>query len=959
MTVLLALTTVAVLGALTYHRATYTTTLTTVGVLTIVVILFESLEHWLSISLALLTGLVFLIGLDGLRQRIVTEPLLAWFRRTLPALSDTEQAALDAGTVWWDAELFSGRPNWHRLLGAPKPTLTTEEQAFLDGSVNTLCDMLDPWQIDQDGDLPAEVWSFLKDRGFFGMIIEKRYGGLGFSPIANSEVVMKIATRNVTAAVTVMVPNSLGPGELLQHYGTEAQKQHYLPRLASGADIPCFALTSPVAGSDAGSMIDTGVVCRGTWQGEEVLGFRLNWNKRYITLAPVATLLGLAFKAIDPDGLLGDDVELGITCALVPTDLDGVTAGRRHKPSGASFMNGPTQGQDVFVPLDAVIGGRACIGQGWAMLVQSLAAGRAISLPAMGIAGTKLAAHATGAYARIRRQFKMPIGYFEGVEEVLSSLAGRAYRDDATRLLTLTALRVGERPSVLTAIAKAYLTNSNRHAINDAMDVHGGKGIMQGPRNYLQSAYQVLPIGITVEGANILTRSMIVFGQGAIRAHPFILREMQSAQADDSPESLNEFDEAFFGHVQFTLSNFVRTLWMGLTGARWVGAPIDGPTAHYYRQLTRMSSAFALTSDLVLMVLGGNFKFREKLSGRLADALAHMYMASAVLKHFENAGRPEEDLPLVNWAMRDSLHKIQTALINVIRNFPVWWLRRPLKMVIFPLGLFYREPSDNLGKRAARILLSPNDARDRLTRGMYEPQSGTGIAELNDAFKKVVAASNADKRLRAITREVTTPGNYEALIEAGLESGEFRQSEAALVRAAQQAVQRVIDVDDFPAAQTAAEPTIEAHGEQSAAVEAFSTSAATTAPVFATGDLLAGDTPPRPETPQVKATPQPAAVPAPAATSTLERAMARQSAPSAQVATPTVGPTPADDLKTIKGIGPKIAGQLQELGFDTFESIANLNASDIQTIEAQLSFKGRIAREQWVSQAVELLKNKR
>ncbi len=460
-------------------------------------------------------------------------------------------------------------------------------------------------------------------------------------------------------------------------------------------------------------------------------------------------------------------------------------------------MNGPTQGTDVFVPIDQVIGGPDQIGRGWIMLVQSLAAGRAISLPAMGVAGTKLAAHATGAYARIRRQFKMPIGYFEGVEEVLARLAGNTYRDDATRLLTLSALQLGEKPSVLTAIAKAYITESNRRTINDAMDVHGGKGIMQGPRNYLNNSYQSLPIGITVEGANILTRSMIIFGQGAIRAHPYILQEMQSAQETEPSKALQKFDSAFFGHVAFTLSNFVRTLWMGLSGARFVRAPIDGPTAHYYRQLTRMSSAFAFVSDIVLMALGGNFKFREKLSGRLADVLAHLYMASAVLKHFEDADQPQEDMPLVNWALRDSLYVIQQQLLNVIRNFPVWWMRRPLKMIIFPLGLFYREPSDNLGKRAARILLAPGSARERLVAGIYSAQDDSGLAELQAAFEAVNNAALASRRLRAITRQELTPENYEALIETALANDEFSEDDAELVRTAQQAVGKVIAVDDF------------------------------------------------------------------------------------------------------------------------------------------------------------------
>jgi len=579
---------------------------------------------------------------------------------------------------------------------------------------------------------------------------------------------------------------------------------------------------------------------------------------------------------------------------LVDTSLAGVSIGRRHLPSGASFMNGPTQGNDVFVPLEQVIGGQARIGQGWSMLVQSLAAGRAISLPALSVAGSKVAAHATGAYARVRRQFRMPIGYFEGVEEVLARLAGNSYRDDATRLLTLSALLLGEQPSVLTAIAKAYLTESNRRAINDAMDVHGGKGIMQGPRNYLNNFYQAIPIGITVEGANILTRSMIVFGQGAIRAHPFILLEMRSAQAQDSAEALSNFDAAFFGHVAFTVSNFVRTLWMGVTGARFVVAPIDGPTAHYFRQLTRMSSAFAFISDLVLLTLGGNFKFREKLSGRLADVLAQLYMASSVLKHFEDAGRPKEDLPLVNWAMRDSLYIVQIQLLNVIRNFPVWWLRRPLKMIVFPLGLSYREPSDQLGKRAARVLLSPGAARDRLTKGIYAAQSGPGLGELNIAFAAVCEATHASRRLRAITHEEITPANYESLIKVALHGDEFSEAQAELVRRAQIAVRKVIAVDDF-------------------AADDFE--------------------------------------PKPVETASLETVMPEPQVASIEGSVEKA----ADDLKRIKGIGPKIATVLRVMGIREFQQIVDLTADEIRTLEQNIGFNGRVGRENWVEQAQVLL----
>ncbi len=790
---LIALLTVV---ALSYHRVSLLVWVTTLVSL-IVFGFYQSITLWLLIPMIILASMLCVLMFSSLRISVISGPLFSWFKKALPNLSDTEQQALDAGTVWWDAELFSGKPKWKTLLDAPKPDLTEEEQAFMDGPVEELMTMLDTWQITQDMNLPDEVWDFLKKNRFFSMIIPKAYGGLEFSALANSAIVMKIASRNITAAVTVMVPNSLGPGELLTHYGTEDQKKFYLPRLADGTDIPCFALTSPSAGSDAGAIPDTGVVCKGKWQGGNVLGFRLNWDKRYITLAPVATLLGLAFKARDPDGLLGDTVDLGITCALVPTDLPGITIGRRHLPSSAAFMNGPTQGEDVFIPLSHVIGGEQQIGEGWSMLVQSLAAGRAISLPALGTAGGKYAALMTGAYARIRKQFKMPIAYFEGVEEAMARIAGYTYRMDAARQLTLVALKIGERPSVLTAIVKYHLTEGNRVAVNDAMDIHAGKGIIQGPSNYLNLLYQTIPIAITVEGANILTRTMIIFGQGAIRAHPYLLKEMQSVKQEDRNRGIRAFDKALFGHIGFTISNVVRSLVMGLTGARFVKSPVKDETAHYFRQLTRMSTVFALVSDLVLLVLGGAFKFREKISGRLADILSHMYMASAVLKHYRDQGSHEEDLPLVHWSVRDSLFVIQNRLVNVLRNFPIPWMGRLIKFIIFPTGHPYKEPRDYLGKRVARMLISDNPSRDRLTAGIYRSCSDDAAGIVNCAFAAVMAAAPADKKIKAHYHRVVTIDNYEELIEKALADDVITEPEAERIRTAQELSYRVISVDDF------------------------------------------------------------------------------------------------------------------------------------------------------------------
>jgi len=736
-----------------------------------------------------------------LRRLLISNRLFSLYRKVMPRLSATEREALEAGTVWWDAELFSGKPRWRRLLRQPAPSLTERELEFINGPVEELCLMLDDWEIcDESHDLPDSVWSFIRDHGFFGMIIPAEYGGLEFSAQAHSQVVMKLASRNLTAAVTVMVPNALGPGELLLHYGTDEQKNHYLPRLASGQDIPCFALTSPLAGSDAGSMPDKGIVCKGVFDGKEVLGLRLSWDKRYITLAPVATLLGLAFQAYDPDGLLGDKEELGISCALVPTDTAGIRIGNRHMPIGAMFMNGPTRAEDVFIPMSWVIGGPKGLGQGWSMLMQSLVAGRAISLPSLGVAGGKMTSLLTGAYARIRTQFNTPIGYFGGVEEALSRIGGRAYRMDAARLLTLVALDLGEKPGVLSAINKYQLTEDNRQCILDAMDIHAGKGIILGPNNYLAHAYQALPISITVEGANILTRSMIIFGQGAIRSHPCLLKEMQAVSGPANSQARRKFDNALFVHIGFTLSNMIRSVALGLTASYMTPAPVRGPHAKYFRQLSRMSAAFAFLTDAVLVILGGKFKYREKLSGRFADILIHLYMASAMLKRFEDDGRPDEDLPLLNWGLEDSLYRIQQGLLSITRNFPLpivgWLVRR----MMFPLGLPYSGPSDRITKKVASILLNENESRDRLTEGVFISDRDDATGRVNKAFHLVLNAAPAERAIKNALKESVNFENFEGLVKRATESGVITEEQATTVRLAQRASARVIAVDDVPQA---------------------------------------------------------------------------------------------------------------------------------------------------------------
>ena len=751
---------------------------------------------------AIYLAVVIPINLEQIRHKYISENLLQFMRSAMPSISQTEQEALDAGSVWWEAELFSGDPDYRKIRELPAPKLSKEEQAFIDGPVEELCAMLDDWKIThEDYDLSPEVWAFLKQHKFFAMIIPRKYGGLEFSDLAHSSVVMKVAGRSITAAVTIMVPNSLGPGELLMRYGTQEQKDYYLPRLSSGEDIPAFGLTGPDAGSDAGAMPDSGVVCKGSFDGkDDVLGIRLNWDKRYITLGPVATILGLAFKLYDPDKLIGDEVERGITLALIKTDTPGIDIGNRHFTSNHSFMNGPNRGKDVFIPIDWVIGGVDYVGKGWTMLMNCLSAGRGISLPALSTGAGKYASRYTGAYARVRKQFKIPVGYFEGVEEALAEIAGNAYLMDAARLLTVSALDAGESPSVISGIVKYQLTERMRHIVNHAMDVHGGHGICMGPNNFLGRAYQGIPIAITVEGANILTRSMIVFGQGAIRSHPYLLKEVEAVHHKDPEQSLLLFDDALFRHMGFVASNFFRTLWFGLTGARLLfNVPGRGKVKHYYRQLTRMSAAFALLSDVSLAILGGSLKRKEKISGRLADALSNMYLITAVLKHFEDEGSKDSDLPLMQWACEDSLYKIQEAFRGVLKNFPVPIVGSLLSLIVFPLGKSYGGASDKLGHKLARLIMTPSNSRDRLTWGIYwtsDPADRMGRIE--HALEQVLQAEEPERKLRDAMRiGLIQQQPIESLLAKAIELDILDEAEADKIKASHQATQNAIRVDEF------------------------------------------------------------------------------------------------------------------------------------------------------------------
>ncbi len=760
------------------------------------------------ISLVLLwvlfIGLVLFLNSKALRRHYISAHIAKWARNVLPEISDTEREALEAGTVSWDGELFSGNPDWRKLHDLGKPTLTEEEQAFIDGPVETLCEMLDDWEITYlRYDLNPETWQFLKDHGFFGMIIPKQYGGLEMSALAHSTAVMKIATRSISAAVTVMVPNSLGPAELLLMYGTQSQRDYYLPRLATGEEIPCFALTGPKAGSDAGAMPDKGIVCKGEWEGKQVIGLKLSWNKRYITLAPVATVLGLAFKAYDPEHLLGEHESLGVTCALVPTSTPGVNIGDRHLPLNMVFMNGPTWGDDVFIPMDYLIGGEESIGKGWSMLMNCLSVGRSISLPALSAGAGKLSCLTTGAYSRIREQFNTPIGFFEGVEESLAQIGGLSYLMDSARTLTTSLVDRGEKPSVPSAILKYHNTEKMRKVVSHAMDIHAGRGVIKGPRNYIARVYQAVPISITVEGANILTRSMMIFGQGSVRCHPFLLKEMEALHHPDNVQGLIDFDQALFGHIGHSIQMVARSFLLGLTHSQLAFAPAGGGYGRdYYRHLSRLSAAFAVVSDFTLMLLGGELKRREKISARLGDCLSQLYFGSAALKRFQDDGCPEEDQPLFDWAMQHCICQLQDALIAVLNNYPSKPLALLLKSMVFPLGRRYKKPNDLLEHKVAQLLLSPSKARDRLVEGVYRnTRPDDPVGRIENAFLKKLANTEIDKKLKQAIKagQLKQSDDVEIFVKRAIELDVLSEQEATLFKEVEELVNDAIQVDYFSA----------------------------------------------------------------------------------------------------------------------------------------------------------------
>lgn len=786
-----------IIWVLAYRRARMGTILISIAVALLAMTWYGGIA-WLLWILLFIVALFYFE--DNLRRENLTKPVFHFFQRVLPPMSDTEQEALEAGDTWWEADLFKGAPDWKEWLAIPFPELTKAEENFLDNQTEEFCSMISDWDIVHvDKDLPPAAWAFLKNEKFFGMIIPEEYGGLGFSALAHSTVVTKIATRSSSAAVTAMVPNSLGPAELLLKYGTEEQRQYYLPRLACGDEIPCFALTAPEAGSDAGAMIDKAIVCKGVHEGKECLGLSVTWNKRYITLAPVATVLGLAFKMYDPDHLLSEQENRGITVALIPTSHPGVEIGHRHFPMGMTFMNGPTRGKDVFIPLDWIIGGVERAGEGWRMLVECLSEGRAISLPALSTATGKLSYRLTGAYARIRTQFNLAIGNFEGVEEALARIAGNTYQLEATRIVTAGAVDSHIKPSVVSAIAKYHMTELSRDIIQDAMDVHAGRGLIMGKSNYLAHAYMSMPVGITVEGANILTRNLMIFGQGAIRCHPFIAREMQAAKNDDQAAGLREFDSLIFRHVGYGISNFVRTLSLGISGGRIATKPVNDPTGPYYRQLTRMSSALALVSDISMLMFGGELKRKERLSARLGDVLSQLYLASTVLRYYESQGRSPSDLPYARWNLELSLYKCQLAFNGFFDNLPSRFVACLLKRIVFPWGDAYRHPADQLDHEIVQTMWTDSELRDRITRYAYIGKSENDPAFIiEDAFKKIIATKSVRDSIRKAIKkgQISGGSNIEVVASDAVAQNVCSEADAANYIAAETARNLAIQVDE-------------------------------------------------------------------------------------------------------------------------------------------------------------------
>ena len=791
---------IAAMMVLAFQRASLSVWTIGLGVVLLLCSYFSGIHPaLLTLFWIIFAGIFIPLNVVPLRRHLLSRFLFAFYRKVMPSLSDTEREALNAGNVGFEGELFSGKPDWNRLTKTPLSVLSDEEKAFMMGPVEEFCSMVNAWEMHHTMNIPTPLLDFLRKNGFLGMIIPKQYGGLEFSHFAHSQIITKLASASCATAILTSVPNSLGPAELLLRYGTEEQKNYYLPRLAKGIDVPCFALTSPVAGSDAGAIEDYGIVCEAEFEGKKQLCMRLTWNKRYITLAPVATLLGLAFKLYDPDHLLGEKESLGITCALIPAHLPNVDIGKRHAPLHSPFPNGPTRGHDVIVPIDAIIGGVEMAGHGWRMLMECLAAGRGISLPSMVTGGSRMAALATGAYSRIRQQFHMPVAKFGGIEEALTIIAGNAYAMEATRVFTVSTLDQGARPAVASAIAKYHTTEMARSAVIKAMDVHGGKGICMGPSNYLAQGYIELPVSITVEGANILTRSMIIFGQGAVRCHPYVLPEMLAAMNPDPSAALKSFDKAIFGHLGFMVSNKVRAFVLGLTNGRLSAAP-SGILKRYYQQFARFSAALAFMSDMAMVSMGGALKRAEKLSARFGDLLSYLYIGSAVLRYYSETNDPAE-LPLIKWICEDLLFKMQTQLNGILENFPNRLFAAMCRLVVFPRGQYLRAPSDRLGEKVAKLLIEPSTLRKRLSTDLYyTPNDNNPVAKLEAILAQAISVESLEKKLYAARREYPfQTKTHQEWIETAKQHHVITDDEALLLNKVYAAKMSVINVDEFDA----------------------------------------------------------------------------------------------------------------------------------------------------------------
>jgi acyl-CoA dehydrogenase len=751
---------------------------------------------------AWLVALVFgALSIPSFRRRILVTPIYHMIRRGLPRVSDTARLALEAGTVGFESGFLAGRPDWQELRSIPPMALSQEETAFFNGPTDTLCGMIDDWDIRHNRrEIPEAIWSFVKKHGFLCLRLSKQYGGRGFSAQALSLILGKIAARSPDIFGILMIPNSLGLAELIETYGTDAQKGHFLPRLASGEDIPCLALTGPASGSDAATMRDIGTVTRGTYAGADTIGIRASWDKRYITLAPDATLIGIALQVFDPENVLGRGDTLGMTVAIVPARHPGVHVGRRHLPCGAAFSNGPTRGEDVFIPLAWVIGGEAMVGRGWWMITECLATSRAIALPGCAAAGTKAMLRVSTAYGHIRRQFGFPIAKMEGLEEPLARMAETAYVNEACRAVIAAMVDRGEKPSALSALVKYQTTERLRRSVNDAMDLHGGRAIFDGPANYIQSIYQMVPAAITIEGANIVTRGLIAFTQGAFRSHPYLWKEIKACQDDNERRGLAAFENAFLAHISFSLSNLSSALVHNITGGRFCAVP-DQPfdADRWYRQLSRASRNFALVADLAVIALARKIRTKQKLTGRLADALSELFLLACVLKRYEDDGRPGDDSQFVAFAMQNGLHRFQEAIRGTIENFPIMWLRLLMRVAVFPLGFPYRPAPDRLGQKIARLASGPGETRDRLTRHIYvsnDPLDPTGLLEVT--LEKVIKAEEIQKKVeRAARRGLIRRFHGIDWIGDAVSRNIITQQEGNLLRDAETSTARVVAVDDF------------------------------------------------------------------------------------------------------------------------------------------------------------------